>query len=475
MFDIALSHILKTLSGIVPRKEGGVSVIDEKALAGRMDGLAREAVFGKGEAKTAARWLIWEAAQELGIRPASIHDFYLARGRGEIAKAHTVPAINLRMMTYDSARAVFRAARARDVGALIFEIARSEIGYTGQRPAEYAATVLAAAIREGFRGPLFLQGDHFQVSAKKYASAPDAEVKAVRDLVEEAVAAGFDNIDIDTSTLVDLSKETLDEQQRLNYELCADFARFIREREPKGVTISIGGEIGEVGQKNSTPEDLDAFMRGFNARRGALVGISKISIQTGTSHGGVVLPDGTLAKVAIDFDVLRALSDKARKDFGMGGAVQHGASTLPDSAFHKFVEAGTCEVHLATAFQNLVMDHPAVPEELKGRVVDWVKTNAAEERKAKDTEAQFIYKSRKKAVGPFKKEFWSLPDDARAAIGADLEKQFGFLFDQLGVGGTAELVKKFVKTPEIHRPMPAGGGAKPGPGGKPLDISGLAD
>ncbi|MBM3295419.1 MAG: class II fructose-bisphosphate aldolase [Candidatus Aminicenantes bacterium] len=475
MINSAIDQILKNLPGVAPGREGGFSIFDEKALAGRMDGIVREAVFGDGEAKAAARWLIWETAQELGIRPASIHDFYLARGRGEVAKPHTVPAINLRMMTYDSARAVFRAARARDVGALIFEIARSEIGYTDQRPAEYAAAVLAAAIREGFRGPLFLQGDHFQVSAKKYAAAPEAEVTAVRDLVEEALAAGFCNIDIDTSTLVDLSKATLDEQQRLNYELCADFARFIREREPKGVTISIGGEIGEVGQKNSTPEDLDVFMRGFDARRGALVGISKISIQTGTSHGGVVLPDGTLADVAIDFEVLRALSDKARKDHGMGGAVQHGASTLPDTAFHKFVEAGTCEVHLATAFQNLIMDHPLVPEELRGGVVDWVKTNAADERKAKDTEAQFIYKSRKKAVGPFKKDFWDLPEEARAAIGADLEKQFGFLFDQLGVGGTAELVKTFVEAPVIHRPRPAGGGEKAGPGGKPEDVSGLAD
>ena len=475
MAATALDRILDPLAGVVKRNPDGVSILDEKALAGRMDALAREAVFGDAETKAAARWLIWEAAQDLGLRPASIHDFYLARGRGEIRKPHTVPAINLRMMTYDSARAVFRAARSREVGALIFEIARSEIGYTDQRPAEYAASVLAAAIREGFRWPLFLQGDHFQVAAKKYASSPEAEVKAVRDLIEEAVAGGFYNIDIDTSTLVDLGRPSLEEQQRLNFELCAEFTRFIREREPKGVTISVGGEIGEVGQKNSTPEDLDAFMFGFDGRRGALTGISKISIQTGTSHGGVVLPDGTLAKVAIDFEVLRALSDKARKDYGMGGAVQHGASTLPDTAFHKFVEAGTCEVHLATAFQNLVLDHSSVPEEVKGRVVEWVKLNAADERKSKDTEAQFIYKSRKKAVGPFKKEFWGLPEEARAAIGADLEKQFGFLFDQLGVGQTAELVGKFVKAPEIHRPAPAGGEPTPRRPGKPEDVSGLAD
>jgi len=466
-----LDELLESLAGIAARRKDRLIVKNEKQLPGKIDGLMEKAVFGEAEAKSAARWIIWETAQALGVRPASIHEFYKAVGRGEIAKIFTVPAINLRMLAYDSARAVFRAARKLDVGALIFEIARSEIGYSDQRPAEYATAVLGAAIREGFRGPLFIQGDHFQISAKKYAASPEAEVKAIRDLITEAVAAGFYNVDIDTSTLVDISKPTLDEQQKSNYELCLDFTKFIREHEPKGVTISVGGEIGEVGQKNSTPEDLDAFMKGYNAKRGGLLGISKISIQTGTSHGGVVLPDGTLARVAIDFEVLKFLGKKARQEYGLGGAVQHGASTLPESAFHKFVEAGTCEVHLATAFQNLIIEHEAVPETLRQEMYEWVKVHAADERKPMDTDAQFFYKSRKKAVGPFKKQFWSLPADAREAIGASLEKTFTFLFEQLNVGGTTDIVKKFIKAPEMRQPLPAGGVK----GAKGESVEGLAD
>jgi len=453
----AFEKLMISYQGTLELKAERISVKDKKRFTESLDSLIREAVFGDAETQAAARWLIWDAAQALGIQPASIHDLYMARGRGEIGRPFTVPAMNLRMLAYDSARAVFRAARKLDAGALIFEIARSEIGYTDQRPAEYASAVLAAAMREGFRGPLFIQGDHFQTSAKKYSANPQAEIKAIRDLIIEAVAAGFYNIDIDTSTLVDLSKPTLDEQQRTNYELCDDFTRFIRGREPEGVTISIGGEIGEVGQKNSTPEDLDAFMSGYNARRGGHAGISKISIQTGTSHGGVVLPDGTLANVAIDFDTLRILGEKARLEYGLGGAVQHGASTLPDAAFHKFVEAATCEVHLATAFQTLVIEHPSVPESLREEMYAWVKINAADERKPKDTEAQFIYKTRKKAVGPFKKHFWSLPKEALEAIGRDLEKNFFFLLEQLGVAGTTEAVKIFVKPIEILHPLPVGG------------------
>ncbi len=471
MHHTPIDRLIESLSGSVMMAGERIAVKDANALAARMDGLIREGVFGDAETKAAARWIIGEAAQDLGVRPASIHELYLAMGRGEIDRWFTVPAINLRVLSYDSARAVFRAAQAIGAGAFIFESARSEIGYTDQRPSEYVAAVLAAAIREGFRGPVFIQGDHFQVSAKKFAVDPGSETKAVRDLIGESIAAGFYNIDIDTSTLVDLDKPTLDEQQRLNYEWCADFAGFIRSHEPAGVTVSIGGEIGEVGLKNSTPEDLDAFMTGFAHRNGGRTGISKISIQTGTSHGGVVLPDGTLATVAIDFETLRTVSERARSAYGMGGAVQHGASTLPDSAFHKFVEVRACEVHLATAFQTLVLDHPAVPESLKAELMEWVKAHCADERKPKDSEAQFIYKARKKAVGPFKEKFWSLPESVRTAIGADLEKTFAFLFDQLAIAGTKDVVAKHIAAPEMRRPMPKEGVKA----AKKEDVSGLAD
>src|SRR5947199_8567797 len=220
-----------------------------------LDELVRQAVFGAPEEREQARWLIWEIGQQAGVRPASIHELYLARGRGEVPP-FTTPAMNIRVLSYDSARAVFRAAKRLEVGALVLEIARSEIGYTEQRPAEYVAVMTAAALREGFEGPLFVQGDHVQVNAKKYAAAPQAELDAVRALIDEELRAGFYNIDVDTSTLVDLSKPTLDEQQRVNYERAAELTQHIRDREPEGVTVSVGGEIGEVGGKNSDVHEL---------------------------------------------------------------------------------------------------------------------------------------------------------------------------------------------------------------------------
>ena len=192
-------------------------------------------MFGENaEVRGVARWEVRSRAAAAGILPASIHDLYMAMGRGD-AGGFTVPAINVRAMSYDTARAVIRAAKSLNAGAFIFEIARSEIGYTEQRPHEYAAVVLGAALREGFTGPLFIQGDHVQTNAKKYNSPDrDKELDGLRALIKEEIAAGFYNIDIDTSTLVDLSKATLPEQQEVNVNLAADFTAFIRKHEPKG-------------------------------------------------------------------------------------------------------------------------------------------------------------------------------------------------------------------------------------------------
>ncbi|MFB3854363.1 MAG: class II fructose-bisphosphate aldolase [Vicinamibacterales bacterium] len=424
-----------------------------------VDRLAWTAAFGGDpEVRGTARWAIRGLASAAGIGLASIQDLYMAMGRGEVG-GFTVPAINVRAMAYDTARAVIRAARSLDAGTFIFEIARSEIGYTEQRPHEYAAVVLAAALREGFRGPIFLQGDHVQVNAKKYAGADrEKELETIRSLIAEEIAAGFYNIDIDTSTLVDLSKETLEEQQRTNCELAAEFTKLIRGRQPQGVVVSVGGEIGEVGGKNSDVHELRAFMNGYNAALGkGVTGISKISVQTGTAHGGFVMPDGTVrTDVKIDLETLLQLSRVAREEYGLAGAVQHGASTLPPDAFDAFPRVGACEIHLATDFQNMIYEHPLFPAALKEEMYSWLRENAAEERKPKDTEGQFLYKARKKALGPFKKQLWSMDQEVRSAIGKSLEERFAFLMKQLEVQQTAGTVAKFVSVKEV----PASRGAE---------------
>jgi fructose/tagatose bisphosphate aldolase len=460
-----LEDLRTRLDGVATIGPAGVEVQDEGTLRGAlMDDIAFAAVFGDEDLREAARWVIWSASQALGCGSASIHELYRARGRGEVpATGFTVPAINVRAATYLTARQAFAAALERDAAAVIFEIAKSEMAYTDQRPAEYTAVILAAALRSGWRTPVFLQGDHFQFNATKWGTDPAGELEGLRDLTREAIGAGFLNIDIDSSTLVDLSQATVADQQRVNAENTAELTRLVRSLEPEGVTISIGGEIGEVGKANSTEEELRAYVDGYLALVGeGLEPISKVSIQTGTSHGGVVLPDGSVASVSIDFDTLARLSTVARDEYGMAGCVQHGASTLPDDAFNHFPDHGTAEVHLATGFQNILYDDGGLPDDLRAEMMAWCVANCADERKDGETDEQFLYKTRKKAIGPFKRQLWTLPPDAAEQIGANLRAKFGLLFDELRIGGTRAIVERFITPVAVPRPLPAslGGGAE---------------
>lgn len=423
--------------------------------AGSIDELAYTAVFSSDEAtKTEARRQIHLRARTAGAIPTSIYPLYQAIGRGEVTRKFTVPAFNIRALTYDVARALFRAAMRHDVGPFIFEIARSEIGYTEQRPGEYAACVLAAAIAEGYKGPVFIQGDHFQASHKKWSTEDGkaAEIKALESLIDEAIQAEFYNIDIDTSTLVDLSFETREEQQRTNYTYTAHFTKYIRARQPKNIHISIGGEIGEVGKYNTQPDEVRAYIDGVKKLLGGDPGMAKISVQTGTSHGGVPMADGSIAEAKIDFDVLRETTRICREEYGIAGSVQHGASTLPEEVFNKFPENDAVEIHLATGFQNMILDAASLPAEMKSAIRDFCFANCQDERKSGETDEQFVYKTRKKAIGPFKRQMWELAPEHKQPIIDAIEKKFEFLMDKLAVYGTRDIVEKYV--PAVASDLP---------------------
>jgi fructose/tagatose bisphosphate aldolase len=452
----SIADLLATIAGTA-HIDGDRLFIDDEAKfrAETIKDLAWTAAFTTDEPTAeATRWLVWEASQALGALSASIQGLYMARSRGDVS-GFTVPAVNLRAQTFDMARTFLGVAMEKEVGAIIFEIARSEQTYTFQRPQDFATSVLAGAVAAGYQGPVFIQGDHYQFNAKKYAADPEAMTEEIRKACRLAIDAGYRNIDIDSSTLVDLNQPNLDAEQKENYTRAAELTALIRSLEADGVTVSVGGEIGEVGKANSTVEELKAYLDGYNSVLGKLApgakGVSKVSVQTGTSHGGIPLPGGGVAEVKLDFEVLRALGEVARS-YGLAGAVQHGASTLPDELFHKFPTVETAEIHLATGFQNHLYDHPAFPKALMDEIYAWCQVNAADERKDGQTEDQFLYTTRKKAIGPFKRQLWDLEtkDEILASQGAKM----AFLFDQLKVPGTVETVAKYVQPVKVSRPIP---------------------
>lgn len=451
MSETDLDDLIALLDNSIEINAGEMRIKDASRLRATIHRLAEISALETGRRQGLARYLTRLAALQMDIIPSSIHELYRARSREDVPRTFTVPAFNLRTLSFDAASAAFRAARDMNAGAFIFEIARSEIGYTKQQPSEYATNILAGAIAEKFSGPVFIQGDHFQVSAKRYEQASEDELQSIRELINEAIQAGFYNIDIDASTLVDLSKEKLDDQQALNAKCSAALTGTIRDLEPKGVTISVGGEIGEVGGRNSTAEELRAYMDRFSAELEEIspgsIGLSKISIQTGTTHGGIVETDGSIKDVKIDFEALSRLSRLAREEYGLAGAVQHGASTLPEEAFGKFVEAEACEVHLATNFQNMLFDR--LPDSLREEIYAFLDEKHADLRKSDMSDEQFHYQTRKQALGPFKSKLWNLSPEKKDEISEAWENQFRRLFELLGLQGTRQTIDEYIKSVKI--------------------------
>ncbi|MEP7041255.1 MAG: aldolase, partial [Chloroflexota bacterium] len=124
---------------------------------------------------------------------------------------------------------------------------------------------------------------------------------------------------------------------------------------------------------------------------------------------------------------------------------------------------GTAEIHLATGFQNILYDDGGLPDTLRAEMMAWCLANCEGERTPGETDEQFLYKTRKKAIGPFKEALWTLPAESQEQIGANMHVKFGLLFDKLGIAGTRSLVDRFVRIPDQPRPLPAalgGGGEK---------------
>lgn len=363
---------------------------------------------------------------------SSTHKLYEKIARGEVG-GFVVPAFNLRTLTFNSAKALFRAAKKENVGAFIFELAPTEAEYTNQSPKEFKKNILKAAKAENFDGPIFLQGDHFKIK--------NNDLLEIKKTIKKFIKAGFYNIDLDCSCL------PIEENAKAVVEL----ADFIRKNQPKGIEITIGGEVGVIGGKNTTLEEFREFIDKIKLRSDLGSSISgqlpiiKVAIQAGTSHGGIMLNSGQLQAPQEDFELIKQISQEAKK-YGLAGIVQHGASTLPNEYFSRFFGIGICEIHLATIFQNMVYDSQYFPIDLKEKIYTWLRKEYAKNKKENENDVQFIYQTRKRGLGEFKKQINKIPQENKDKISGELEEKFRFFLRILNISNTAELIKEIYGT-----------------------------
>lgn len=380
-------------------------------------------------------------AWENGLYPASIAPVYHALGKGEIAPM-TVPAFNVRGLTYPLARAIWRIAIQMQTGPVIFELAPSESTGCDQTFEEYAAMVMAAAYKEGYQGPVFLQGDHFNLDSKD-------DLIHIEELAISVIETGFYQIDIDGSHLYDKQADSLAGFHAPNAKITAELIDTLRCAQPRNIHLTLGGEVGEIGGKNTSLDDLTAFHDELQKHLPTHTpGLDKISAQTGTTHSGIVLSDGSTGRMQVDFDLIRDLSSQAR-EFGWSGLVQHGASTLQVEDLARLPKAGVVEVHLATQIQNILFDHPAFPQDLRNQMIaELTTTSLGAEGDKLDassdlSEAQRFYQARWAAWGLYKSELWNLPTTVIDQVCDSLSEWVAAIFKALQLENRKQVLKNY--------------------------------
>lgn len=411
-----------------------------------MDDLAKKAALASNDQKTPLLTALREEVSRTGVYPAAIGPIYHALKRGECAPM-TIPAFNVRGMTYDIARVIWRTAIRLEAGPIIFELAPSEAEVGNQPYEEYAAVVMAAAAREGWQGPVFLQCDHIAVESLQ-------ALDSIKALCSHLVGAGYYQLDIDASHIPALEGVPLEVFHRCNAQASAELTRYFRSLQPAASPVTIGAEVGEIGQRNTTLEDIEIFMDEYLSDLGVEVdAFDKLSVQTGTRHGGIVLADGSCGNMVLDLSLVSDLSKLVRQKYGIAGLVQHGASTLSLENLKCLPEHGVIEVHLATGIQNIVFDHPAFPEDLRTEMIARLATvsqnpegDASLTQDDELTAAQRFYHARWEAWGLYKAELWQIPSESTAAIGETLETWVEALLHALQVVGQRETLSHLYPT-----------------------------
>ena len=411
--------------------------------AGLFDLLVRDLALSKITDRPKLASEIIARAREMGVYPAAIGEIYRALGQKTLTPM-TIPAFNIRGLTFALARVVWRKVIKLHAGPVIFELAPSETWAGDQTYAEYAAMIFAAACREGYQGPIFLQGDHFAIESTD-------EVPVVLERCHEVIASGFYQIDIDGSHLIVKDPLNLSAFHTPNAKVTAQIIKHLRQQQPSGVHLVLGGEVGEIGGRDTSINDLDTYKDLLELYLPAeIAGLDKISAQTGTAHGGIVLQNGSTGQMNVDFDLIAQLSAKAR-DYGWSGIVQHGASTLTMRDLEKLPAAGVIEVHLATQIQNIVFDHPAFPVDLREKMQKRLVVAAfgAEGEKIENPEAltlaQQFYKARWTAWGSFKQELWDLPASVMTPIEDSFSDWVEDIIKSLRIDNKKEVLRQYFK------------------------------
>jgi hypothetical protein len=435
------------LSNTLEVKDNRVKIVDPHRLrTERIDPLVYNGVFHESERlRYFLCWLIRRAAAGMAIYPASAQVLYAAAARGRLRR-FTAPAVSLRAMTYDAARACFRAAKQTGCGAMVLDLGRNATEGPAQSPVEYATCVLAGAIREGYEGPVFLQADYLRERRAPDDDEQGDELARFEDLAEEALGAGFFNLDLDTSDLEDLGIPDPSEQERASCAYAARLAAFVRKTEPAGVDTNLGVRMKSHGDSAHLAQRFRAFMGGFATeftdRAGHVTGIGKLGLEI---------------RGADELGMVRDLAEVARREYALATGVSCHGAPVPDELLAELPRLSIVEVDMGARYEELVLHHPAFPARLRDAMADWIDRTYGAVRGPGQDRASFRLQLRMTALEAFKRQMWDLPPESKDPVMADLQRTLVADLKRLEVEDTIHLTLANVNIQDTELPRPVEG------------------
>jgi len=212
---------------------------------------------------------------------------------------------------------------------VIYEIAKSELGYTEFTPQSFAEFIIEENERLGNRDvPFAVHGDHITV-------AKPEEVEPVRRLMAQELEAGFTSFAIDASHM----------ENDKNLEATSDLARPIIEA---GLNLEV--ELGEIGAKSGNAEgftqpDEAKWFIGELDKRGIRPDL--LAINNGSIHGTYF---GT-SQEGIQLDLTRSIWE-AIQPWSVDIA-QHGITGTSLDKISSFIQYGIRKGNVGTLWQNI--------------------------------------------------------------------------------------------------------------------------
>lgn len=426
MLHASTQELLQSLTGCIAVSDHEVTVQHGERLKRELiDALLENALFNPELAvRSLAHQLIKAIANDLGIFPTSLQALYEARRRTEYL-GKTVPRLAAHGLTYDMARAAFRTMKRSSTAICLFELPVETLPIAESHLQDFCSSVLAAAIKEGFYGPLFLQLGDIRYQADAFINNPQQYHQQLHQLLQLGMANGFLNFAVDTTAL-----------PHEGFAEMASFSNTLNEWQQGDRLLAHGAALGDLpsgeAALNSLCANLDTYFEHLKKEGNKAHPLCKLGVKI----------KGDLANSRVAVEKLR---DLIVSKYAFAGLTIDHLLHLSERNLRDLATWQALEVNVSELLYDRLFDSHHFPKEIIVEMRHFLTDACRHEWHVSESEEEFVHRLRHRTFAPFKKMFWEIPAATREKIGLELERTFASLFQWLGVTETVTLVRDKVR------------------------------